>query len=99
MCVPALPLVDTLPLCPLVPADLSLSAQALKLFVTLCTAKPDAAAAVADAALPAALSLVTSPLLQVRRGGVKVGRARGERGTECVGGAEQGCARGGGQGW
>ena len=47
--------------------DLSLSAQALKLFVTLCKAKPDAGAAVADAALPAALALVTSPLLQVRQ--------------------------------
>lgn len=46
--------------------DLSLAAQALKLFVTLCRVKPDAAGQVADAVLPAALSLVTSPLLQVR---------------------------------
>jgi hypothetical protein len=33
--------------------------------VTLCKVKPEAAAAVAEAALPAALSLVASPLLQV----------------------------------
>lgn len=45
-------------------ADLSLAAQSLKLFVTLCKAQPDAAAQVAEAVLPAALSLVTSPLLQ-----------------------------------
>jgi hypothetical protein len=47
------------------PADLSLAAQALKVFVTLCKVKPEAAPAVADAALPPALSLVASPLLQV----------------------------------
>jgi hypothetical protein len=44
---------------------LSLSAQALKLLVTLCKTQPNAAVAVAEAALPAALALVTSPLLQV----------------------------------
>jgi len=54
---------------PSLPLDLSLAAQSLKLFVTLCKAQPDAAAQVAEAVLPAALSLVTSPLLQVRHGG------------------------------